>query len=76
MSRNALLRYGPLVGVVGSTLIFALAHGVNEVFPAALVVGLTVGEVFRRSGSVWLGVVIHAVVNLPTVFVLVLIRAS
>ncbi|WP_242028579.1 CPBP family intramembrane glutamic endopeptidase [Pseudanabaena sp. FACHB-2040] len=70
------MRYGPLVGVVGSTLIFALAHGVNGVFPAALVVGLIAGEVFRRSGLVWLGVVIHAVVNLPTVFVLVLIRAS
>ena len=69
---NALLRYGPFIGVVGSTLIFALAHGVNEVFPAALVVGLITAEVFRRSGSVWPGVVVHAVVNLPTVPALVL----
>lgn len=73
---NALLRYGPFVGVVGSTLIFALAHGVNEVFPAALVTGLIAGEVFRRSGSVWPGVVVHAVVNLPTVPALVLAGAA
>jgi hypothetical protein len=33
---NALLRYGPFVGVVGSTLIFALGHGINTAFPVAL----------------------------------------
>lgn len=69
---NALLRYGPFIGVVGSALIFALSHGINTVFPAALVVGLIAAEVFRRSGSVWPGVVVHAVVNLPTVPALVL----
>jgi uncharacterized protein len=72
---NALLRYGSFIGVVGSTLIFALAHGINEVFPVALVVGLIAGEVFRRSGSVWPPVVVHAVVNLPTVPALVLAGA-
>lgn len=69
---NALLRYGPFIGVVGSTLIFALAHGINEVFPAAVVTGLIAAEVFRRSGSVWPAVIVHAVVNLPTVPALVL----
>lgn len=73
---NALLRYGPLVGVVGSTLIFALAHGINVVFPVALVFGLISAELFRRSGSVWPGVIAHVINNLPTVFVLVLIRAA
>ncbi|WP_193199791.1 CPBP family intramembrane glutamic endopeptidase [Nostoc sp. MG11] len=69
---NALLRYGPFIGVVGSTLIFALMHGFNNVFPAALVVGLVTAEVYRRSGSVWPAVVVHAVVNLPTIPVMVL----
>jgi uncharacterized protein len=73
---NALLRYGPFISVVGSTLIFALAHGINVVFPVALVFGLISAELLRRSGSVWPGVVAHVVNNLPTVFVLVLIRAS
>jgi uncharacterized protein len=73
---NALLRYGPFVGVVGSTLIFALGHGINTVFPAALVVGLIAAEVFRRSGSVWPAVIVHVVVNLPTVPVMVFAGAS
>lgn len=64
---NALLRYGPIIGVVGSSLIFAVTHGLNTVFPAALVVGLITAEIYRRSGSVWPGVVVHAVHNLPTV---------
>lgn len=46
--------------------------GITIIFPAALVVGLIVAEVFRRSGSVSPAVVAHAVVNLPTVPLLVL----
>jgi membrane protease YdiL (CAAX protease family) len=73
---NALLRYGPFIGVVGSTLIFALGHGINIVFPAAMVVGLIAAEVFRRSGSVWPAVIVHVVVNLPTVPVMVFAGAG
>ncbi len=69
---GALLRYGPFVGVVGSALIFALAHGINIVFPAAVVMGLVGAELLRRSGSVWPAVVVHVVFNLPTVPALVL----
>lgn len=69
---NALLRYGPFIGVVGSTLIFALFHGINVVFPAAVVMGLIGAELVRRSGSVWPAVVVHVVFNLPTVPALVL----
>jgi uncharacterized protein len=73
---NALLRYGPFIGVVGSTLIFALAHGISVVFPAAVVMGLVGAELLRRSKSVWPGVIVHIIYNLPTVLVLVLTRAS
>ncbi|HEY9630991.1 MAG TPA: type II CAAX endopeptidase family protein [Coleofasciculaceae cyanobacterium] len=68
---NALLRYGPFTGVVGSTVIFALAHGINIVFPAAVVAGLATAEIFRRSGSVWTAVIVHVVFNLPTIPVMV-----
>lgn len=70
---NALLRYGALVGVVGSALVFALLHGISVVFPAALLLGLVAGELFRRSGSVWPPMVAHVVYNLPTVPVLLLV---
>ncbi len=73
---NALLRYGPFIGVGASTIIFALAHGINAVFPGAVVMGLVGGEVFRRSGSVWPGVVAHTVVNLPAIPVLVLVGTA
>jgi uncharacterized protein len=68
---NALLRYGSVFGVVSSTLIFALAHGINIIFPAAVVAGLATAEIFRRSGSVWTAVVVHVVFNLPAIPVMV-----
>lgn len=69
---NVLLRHGPFFGVVSSALIFAFMHGINIVFPAALVMGLVGAELLRRSGSVWPAVVVHVVFNLPTVPVMVL----
>ncbi|MGJ3253587.1 MAG: CPBP family intramembrane glutamic endopeptidase [Elainellaceae cyanobacterium] len=68
---NVLLRHGPIFGVVSSALIFALMHGINIVFPAALVMGLVGADLLRRSGSVWPAVVVHVVFNLPTVPALV-----
>lgn len=73
---NALLRHGPAVGVIGSALVFAVSHGFSTVFPAALAVGLITAEVFRRSGSIWPAVVVHAVHNLPTVPAMVLAAAG
>jgi len=52
-------------------LIFALVHGINIVFPTALVMGLVGAELLRRSGSVWPAVIVHVVINLPTVPALV-----
>ncbi len=60
---TVLLRYGAVVGVVGSSLIFAIMHGINVIFFTALVVGLVAGEMRRRSGSVWPSVVVHVVNN-------------
>lgn len=70
---TALLRYGPIIGVVGSSVIFALLHGINVVLPAALIVGLITAELRRRSGSIWPGVIVHAVNNLITVVTFALI---
>ena len=61
---TALLRYGAVIGVVGSSLIFALMHGLNIVFVTALVVGLVAAELRRRSGSIWPAVVVHVTNNL------------
>lgn len=73
---NALLRYGPVVGVVGSSLIFGLFHGINIILPAAIIAGLFAGEVFRRSGSIWPAVIVHVVFNLPTPIAMVAVGMS
>jgi membrane protease YdiL (CAAX protease family) len=73
---TALLRYGPFVGVGGGALLFAISHGINLVLPAAFVTGIAAGEVFRRSGSIWPAVMVHVVVNLPTIPAMVLASAS
>lgn len=67
---TALLRYGPWVATLGSAAVFAVFHGINVVLPAAFVVGVVAAELRRRSGSVWPGVVVHAVNNLISVLVL------
>lgn len=69
---TVLLRYGAFVGVVGGAMLFALLHGINMVLPAALVAGLAAGEAFRRSGSIWPAVMVHAIFNLPAIPVMVL----
>lgn len=69
---TALLRCGRWTGVGGSALIFAIFHGANMVFPAAIVAGLFAAEIFRRSGSVWPAVAVHIVINLPTIPVMLL----
>ncbi|WP_047868685.1 CPBP family intramembrane glutamic endopeptidase [Nocardiopsis sp. RV163] len=73
---SALLRYGALVGVVGSAVVFALMHGINEVLPAAVIVGLIAGELYRRSGSIWPGVLMHALYNAITLALLALAASA
>ena len=54
---RGLLRYGAVIAVGVSTVVFALFHGVNLALPTALVVGVAAAEVARRSGSIWPAVV-------------------
>jgi uncharacterized protein len=67
---TALRRYGLLTGVLGSALIFALAHGFSVVLVAAFVIGVVNALMMERSGSLWPGVVAHATNN-TVLFVIV-----
>ena len=60
---NALNRYGAFAGVLGSSIIFGLAHGVSVILPVAIMVGILCALVFRATGSVWPCVVLHGVYN-------------
>ncbi|MBF8193500.1 CPBP family intramembrane metalloprotease, partial [Nonomuraea sp. K274] len=61
---NALFaRYHAWLAVVASAAVFAVAHGINPVLPVAFVVGVLAALLFRWSGSIWPGVVLHGVNN-------------
>jgi uncharacterized protein len=65
---NALQRYGGWVCVLGSAAIFAVCHGVNAVLPVAFIVGVGSALLLRRTGSVWPGVMLHALNNIAASF--------
>jgi membrane protease YdiL (CAAX protease family) len=73
---NALLRYGPVVGVLSSSVVFALFHGINLALPSALVVGIIAAELMRRSGSIWPAVLVHTVNNLGLPLAVLITGAS
>lgn len=60
---NALDRYRAWISVIGSAVIFGLAHGVSIILPLAIVVGLFNGVLFRKTGSIWPGLALHTVYN-------------
>jgi membrane protease YdiL (CAAX protease family) len=60
---NALNRYGAFAGVVLSSVIFGLAHGVSVILPIAIMVGMLSAILFRASGSIWPCVLLHCVYN-------------
>jgi len=60
---NALNRYGPLAGVLGSAAIFGAVHGPSVILLNAFMVGLLTGFLFRRTDSLWPAMVLHVVYN-------------
>ncbi|MAM38725.1 MAG: CPBP family intramembrane metalloprotease [Erythrobacter sp.] len=60
---NALNRYGVFAGIVLSSVVFGLAHGVSVILPVAFMVGVLSAILFRTTGSVWPSVVLHCVYN-------------
>jgi membrane protease YdiL (CAAX protease family) len=51
---------------------FAIAHGLPELLPPVFVAGLALGELRRRTESLWPGVAAHASVNLIGILAAVL----
>ncbi len=58
-----LRRYGDRFAIVISAAVFSLIHGNFEQIPFAFVVGLALGYVVIRTGSLWTGVVLHFINN-------------
>jgi membrane protease YdiL (CAAX protease family) len=68
---GVLRRLGRIAGVLLTAGVFALAHGLNVVFPAAFVLGVVNALLYERTGSIWPPAAAHATFNLIS-FVLVL----
>lgn len=58
-----LRRWGAGAMIVGTTLVFALAHGLNVVFFSALFMSLGSTYLYWRTGSIWPSLVVHATYN-------------
>lgn len=56
-------RYGPWASIVGSAVIFAVAHGPSVILLDAFMVGILTGVVFSKAKSIWPAFVLHAAYN-------------
>jgi membrane protease YdiL (CAAX protease family) len=75
--RGALMHWlsrasGPLIGLVGQAVIFGLAHTgadfTGPVLPVVLTImagGLIAGLIVRRTGSLWLPIIVHICFDIP-----------
>jgi membrane protease YdiL (CAAX protease family) len=72
---GVLRRLGRVVAVLLTAAIFALAHGLNVVFAAAFVLGVSNAVLYERTGSIWPPAAAHATFNLIS-FALVLAVGS
>mgnify|MGYP001194299460 FL=1 len=57
-------RFGDSFALVLSAILFALFHGNLSQAPNAFLMGLVIGYLVLYSGSLWVGIIIHAVNNL------------
>jgi membrane protease YdiL (CAAX protease family) len=72
---NALQRYGVGISVLVSAAVFAISHDTNPVMLAAFLIGVGTAVLFRKTGSVWPGLFLHATNNVVAI-VMPLILAS
>jgi membrane protease YdiL (CAAX protease family) len=62
--RGFLQRYRPTLAVWLSAVLFMAIHGNPLQFPVALMIGACAGWYYRETGSLWPGLVAHALQNL------------
>jgi membrane protease YdiL (CAAX protease family) len=65
--RNLRDRWGPWVGIVISSALFAAVHVDPMNFIPLFAIGACFGYAYERSGSLWVPVLIHGLWNLTTV---------
>lgn len=64
-------RWGHTAAMVISAALFAVIHGDAPALPALFVLGLIFAWVYRRSGSLWASILVHAMWNATTFSLLI-----
>ena len=64
---GALRKYGDGFGVLTSAILFGLMHGNFDQMPFAFMVGLVLGYIVVKTGSLWIAVAVHAANNFISV---------
>lgn len=67
LALGVLKKFGEGFGITASAILFGLMHGNFEQMPFAFLVGLVLGFVTVKSGSLWTAVAIHAFNNFISV---------
>ena len=60
---QSLRRFGDIFALVASSLMFGIFHLNLVQMPYAFIMGLCIGYIVMRSGSIWVGILIHFVNN-------------
>lgn len=62
-----LKKYGEVFAIVTSSIVFGVMHGNFDQMPFAVMVGLILGYVYVKSGSIWVSVAVHCANNAVSV---------
>ncbi len=60
---GSLRKYGDGLAIIISALFFGLMHGNMMQIPFAFIVGIALGFAVIKTGSIWTGIIIHAINN-------------
>lgn len=67
-------KYGDLYAILTTALVFGLMHGNAAQIPFAFIVGAAIGFAVVSTGSIWVGVLIHMINNLYSLFLSYLVE--
>lgn len=58
-----LKKYGEVFAIIVSSIVFGVMHGNLDQMPFAIMVGLILGYIYVKSGSIWVSVAVHCANN-------------
>lgn len=62
-----LKKYGEGFAIITSSIVFGIMHGNFEQIPFAVMVGLILGYIYVKTGSIWVSVAVHGINNAVSV---------